>query len=645
MSEPRAVISTPAALRRVAAQGNRSLNPDRLKISVGMATCGLAAGADEVFAEVQQEVARQGLPYLVTPTACLGWCSQEPLVDVKLPGHPRLTYGRMDVRKARDLVRGLAKNDLKLPWVLGITNSDPNPVTGAESIYAEKLNGLSGLPLLKDLPVFRRQIRLVLRNCGLIDPASLEEYVARGGYLALLHALRELTPDQVLEEVTRSGLRGRGGAGFPTATKWAALKRQTATPKYLVCNADEGDPGAYMDRAVLEGDPHSVLEGMVLGAYATGASQGVIYVRDEYPLAVQRIQEAIVQAETAGLLGERIPAAGHNGSMPFSFSVRVVKGAGAFVCGEETALIRSVEGHVGEPRPRPPYPVEKGLWGKPTAINNVETWANIPVIVQRGGAWFSQIGTESSKGTKVFSLVGAIKNTALIEVPMGISLRQIVEEIGGGTPEGKAFKAIQTGGPSGGCIPATMLDLQVDYESLTRAGAIMGSGGMIAMDESNCMVDIAKYFLTFLADESCGKCFSCREGLQRMQEVVARICNGQGEERDLPLLEDLGWMVHQTSLCGLGQTAPNPLLSTIKHFRAEYEAHVREHRCPARVCRELIHYRIDPVLCDGCHACVRVCASEAILGEKKAVHEVDDARCIKCGACLEVCQPKAVLVV
>lgn len=642
MRAAKAVIGNQTALRSIAAQGRKSLVPDRPKISVGMATCGLAAGADEVFAALQQEVAKRDLPYLVTPTGCLGWCSQEPMLDVKLPGQPRLTYGRMDVRKARELVRSLEKHDLKLPWILGVTTRDPNPVTGSESIYARRLNGLSGVPRLKDLPVFRHQVRLVLRNCGLIDPASLEEYIARGGYLALIHALRELTPEQVLDEVTRSGLRGRGGAGFPAGTKWAALKRQTATPKYLVCNADEGDPGAYMDRAVLEGDPHSVLEGMLLGAYATGASQGVIYVRDEYPLAVQRIQEAIAQAETAGLLGEKIPAARRNGS--FGFQVRVVKGAGAFVCGEETALIRSVEGHVGEPRTRPPYPVEKGLWGKPTAINNVETWANIPVIVQRGGEWFAKIGTATSKGTKVFSLVGAIKNTALIEVPMGISLRQIVEEIGGGIPDGKAFKAIQTGGPSGGCLPASQLDLQVDYESLTRAGAIMGSGGMIVMDESNCMVDIAKYFLTFLADESCGKCFSCRKGLERMQEVVTRICAGKGSERDLPLLEDLGWLVHETSLCGLGQTAPNPLMSTMKHFRAEYEAHVREHRCPAKVCRELIHYRIDPMLCDGCHACVRVCASEAILGEKKAVHEIDDARCIKCGACLEVCVPKAVEV-
>jgi NADH:ubiquinone oxidoreductase subunit F (NADH-binding) len=478
----------------------------------------------------------------------------------------------------------------------------------------------------------------VLRNCGLIDPSSLDEYIARHGYFALQRALARMKPEEIIEQVKSSGLRGRGGAGFPTGTKWELMRQQAKEPKYIICNADEGDPGAYMDRAVLEGDPHSVVEGMIIGAYAMGASEGIIYVRDEYPLAVRRMEEAIAQAEEAGLLGENIMNSG------LSFRLRIAKGAGAFVCGEETALIASVEGHVGEPNQRPPFPVQRGLWGKPTCINNVETWANVPVIVMRGGEWYTKVGTSTSKGTKVFSLVGAINNTALIEVPMGITLRDVVYKVGGGIPDGRRFKAIQTGGPSGGCIPEQLLDLPVDYESLTQAGAIMGSGGMIVMDESNCMVDIAKYFLGFLSDESCGKCFPCRKGLQRMLEIVTRISEGNGTEDDLQLLEEMGWMIRETSMCGLGQTAPNPVLSTLRYFRDEYLAHVQEKRCPAKVCKELVTYSIEPILCDGCHACVHVCSSEAILGEKKDVHTIDAAKCIKCGACLEVCQPHAVQV-
>jgi len=393
-----------------------------------------------------------------------------------------------------------------------------------------------------------------------------------------------------------------------------------------------------MDRGVLEGDPHSVLEGMIIGAHAVGATEGIIYVREEYPLAVTRIRAAIAEAEAAGLLGKNILGAG------FDFTIRVVKGAGAFVCGEETAMIRSIEGRVGEPQQRPPFPVQKGLFGKPTCINNVETWANVPVIILRGGEWFAKIGTGKSKGTKVFSLVGNIENTALIEVPMGITLKQIVTEIGGGIPNGRQAKAVQTGGPSGGCIPADKFDLPVDYESLTQAGSIMGSGGMIVMDDHSCMVDIAKYFLGFLEDESCGKCFTCREGTQRLKEIVARISQGKGREEDLELLEDCGWLVKQASLCGLGQTAPNPVLSTLRYFKDEYLAHIREHRCPAKVCRELITYTIDPVKCNGCGACVHVCASQGILGEKNKPHTIDTARCTKCGACLETCKFDAVLV-
>jgi len=638
MTTPSNHIATHTDLCRAASRGGKTLHPAQPKILVGMATCGLAAGADEVYDAIAEEVAGLKLSYQVTATGCIGWCSQEPLVEVLLPRRPRVSYGRMDARKARQLVRGLPEGDLKPDWAVGMTTGEDNPVSGKATRYCRKDARVDGVPSQAVLELFRHQVRLVLRNCGLIDPSSLDEYIARHGYFALHHTLTRLKPEAIIAEIQQSGLRGRGGAGFPTGQKWAVMRQQARTPKYIICNADEGDPGAYMDRAVLEGDPHSVVEGMMIGAYAMGASAGIIYVREEYPLAVRRLQEAIEQAERAGLLGDNIMKSG------FGFRLRIAKGAGAFVCGEETALIASVEGHVGEPRQRPPYPAQRGLWGCPTCINNVETWANVPVIVMRGGNWYAKVGTSTSKGTKVFSLVGAINNTALIEVPMGITLRDVVYKVGGGIPDGRRFKAIQTGGPSGGCIPEQLLDLPVDYESLTKAGAIMGSGGMIVMDESNCMVDIAKYFLSFLSDESCGKCFPCRKGLQRMLEIVTRISEGKGSEDDLQLLENMGWMIRETSLCGLGQTAPNPVLSTLRYFREEYLAHVCERRCPAKVCKELIAYSIEPKLCDGCHACVRVCTTDAILGEKKEVHSIDDAKCIKCGACLEVCQPKAVLV-
>ncbi|MBZ5562825.1 MAG: NADH-quinone oxidoreductase subunit NuoF [Acidobacteriia bacterium] len=632
------LIATLSDLRRAAARGRKTLLPKQPKILVGMATCGLATGAEEVFAALREEVERLALPYTVAATGCIGWCCQEPLVDVQWPGKPRVTYGRMDARKARELVRGLDKGELKAEWAIGLLSAYDNPLTGARTRLARKTAGVDGVPRYQDVPLFRHQVRWAMRNSGIIDPRSLDEYIARGGYFAARQTLAAMQPAEVIEQVTLSGLRGRGGAGFPTGKKWEVMRRQAATPKYIICNGDEGDPGAYMNRTLLESDPHAVLEGMIIGAYAMGAAEGILYIREEYPLAVTRMREAIAQAEAAGLLGDNIFGSG------FNCHLRVVEGAGAFVCGEETALIASVEGRVGEPRQRPPFPAQRGLWGKPTCINNVETWADVPLIVMRGGDWYAQLGTPSSKGTKTFCLVGAVKNSALVEVPIGITLRRVVEEIGGGVPDGRKFKAIQTGGPSGGCIPESLLDLEVDYESLTRAGAIMGSGGMIVMDDSNCMVDIAKYFLGFLQDESCGKCFSCREGLQRMHEIVARISEGNGREEDLELLEDLAWMVRETSLCGLGQTAPNPVLTTLRYFRDEYLAHVREKRCPAKVCKQLITYRIEPTLCDGCDACVHVCSSEAILGEKKHAHSIDNAKCIKCGACVEVCVPKAVVV-
>ena len=624
------------ALERCAIHGRASLYPDRVKIMVGMATCGRAAGAEEVLEAVREEVEGKHLPYVVAETGCIGWCSQEPLLVVWAPGRGRVTYGRVKPKQVRDILAGLPEPSPQL--ALAVMTGDENPVTGRRTSYLNGGGPVKGLRTYEELPLFKRQLRIVMRNCGIVDPASLEEYAARGGYRSLWRALFSMKPDEVLSEVLSSGLRGRGGAGFPTGRKWQAVREANGEPKYVVCNADEGDPGAYMDRGVLEGDPHSVIEGMIIGGYAMGAHAGVIYVREEYPLAVARMSEAILQAERADLLGRDILGSG------FSFHLSISKGAGAFVCGEETALIASIEGRVGEPRQRPPYPAEKGLWGKPTCINNVETWATVPVIVARGGAWFSKIGTERSKGTKVFSLVGNVVNTALIEVPMGTTLADVVQEIGGGIPGGRVCKAVQTGGPSGGCIPAEKLDLPVDYESLTQAGSIMGSGGMIVMDDRTCMVDIAKYFLGFLEDESCGKCFSCRVGTQRMKEIVTRISQGKGTEADLQVLEDLAWLVGETSMCGLGQSAPNPVLSTLRYFRGEYLAHIRDQKCPAKVCKQLITYSIDPVTCNGCGACINQCAGQAILGEKKKLHRIDQARCTKCGACLEACKFDAVLV-
>jgi NADH-quinone oxidoreductase subunit F len=573
-----------------------------------------------VIEALGQALKRAGLEQTVDikTTGCHGFCEKGPLTLVWPEG---IFYNRVAARDAKDIVASLTNGRRPVERLLY-----QDPVSGGR-VQRED-----------EVPFYARQKRVLFGNNGKIDPKAIEDYLRVGGYRALAKALASLKPEDVVEQVKRSGLRGRGGAGFPTGLKWEAMRRQTATPKYIICNADEGDPGAFMDRSLLEGNPHSVLEGMIIGAYALGASEGFLYVRAEYPLAVEHLRIALTQAEEFGLLGENILGSGLN------FRIRLVQGAGAFVCGEETALIASLEGRVGEPRPRPPYPVQKGLWGQPTVINNVKTWASVPVIVNRGADWYAAIGTERSKGTMVFSLVGKINNTGLVEVPMGITLREMIYDIGGGIPGGKKLKAVQIGGPSGGCIPATLLDLPIDYEALTAAGSMMGSGGMVVMDESTCMVDVARYFMEFLEEESCGKCFPCREGTQRLREILTRISQGKGTEDDLKLLDDLSWVVRETSLCGLGQTAPNPVLTTLRYFRDEYLAHVREKRCPSKVCRELITYRIEPTLCDGCHACVRVCATDAILGEKDKVHTIDAARCIKCGACLEVCQPKAVLV-
>jgi NADH:ubiquinone oxidoreductase subunit F (NADH-binding)/NAD-dependent dihydropyrimidine dehydrogenase PreA subunit len=490
---------------------------------------------------------------------------------------------------------------------------------------------------LKKLGFFKHQRLVALRNRGRLNPEEIDEYIALGGYAALPKALFDMTPNKIIHEIKRSGLRGRGGAGFPTGIKWELTKKsESADGKYIVCNADEGDPGAFMDRSLLEADPHSVLEGMIIGARAIGATEGFVYVRDEYPHAVSMITRAISQAEEYGLLGEDILGSG------FDFRVTVVRGGGAFVCGEETALMASIEGREGRPRPRPPYPSESGVWGRPTNINNVETWANVARIIEKGGAWFASIGTEKSKGTKIFSLVGKVANTGLIEVPMGMSLRRIVFEIGGGVPGGKKFKAVQTGGPSGGCIPESLIDLPVDYEALAQAGAIMGSGGLIVMDEDTCMVDVARYFVSFLEEESCGKCVPCREGIKRMGEILTDIVEARGKEGDVERLEELAHVIQESSLCGLGKTAPNPVLTTIRYFRDEYDSHVLRRRCPAKVCKAMIVYRVVAEKCTGCQRCVQECPVEAISGPRSQPHNVDLEKCIKCGACYEVCKFDAI---
>ena len=579
-----------------------------------------ASGAQEVLQALRKEVERQGLQDAieVKSTGCHGFCEKGPV---------------MVVWPEKVFYNGVAPRDAAA--IIGSVTDGKKPVE--KLLYKDPVSG-NRILHEHEVPFYGRQQRVLFGNNGQIDPKDIRDYIRVGGYASLAKALTKLSRAQVVDEVLRSGLRGRGGGGFPTGVKWKRLFDNPVRPHYLICNADEGDPGAFMDRSLLEGNPHSVIEGMIIGAYALDAVEGYVYVRAEYPLAVENLRAALTQAEKYGLLGESILGSS------FTFRINVVQGAGAFVCGEETALIASIEGRVGEPHPRPPYPVQKGLWGKPTIINNVKTWASVPVVVNRGADWYASIGTEQSKGTMVFSLVGKINNTGLVEVPMGVTLRHMIYEIGGGLPKGKQLKAIQIGGPSGGCIPASMIDLPIDYEALTEAGSMMGSGGIVVMDEETCMVDVARYFMEFLEEESCGKCFPCREGTQRLREILVRISQGKGTEADLDLLDDASWMVKECSLCGLGQTAANPVLSTLRYFRGEYLAHIREKKCPAKVCKELIVYRIEPTLCDGCGACVKMCTQDAILGEKHKPHKIDSAKCIKCGACLEVCVPDAVLV-
>jgi NADH-quinone oxidoreductase subunit F len=576
--------ATPTDVKSLREAGLRSLYPPKAKVSVGMATCGAASGAGKVYEAILAEREKQGLDLLVTKTGCLGYCQKEPLISVMKPGWPKIVFGDLTPETAREVLAALGKGEILRDYALCRVTAEKNLIENTSRRYPDNWipAGLDAVPEYGEIPFFGRQEKRVLRNCGLIDPERIEEYIACGGYVALQRVLTQLTPEVVIEEVAAAGLRGRGGAGFPTGTKWRYCRETKGEPKYVICNADEGDPGAYMDRSILEADPHSVIEGMIIGAYAIGASHGVIFVRAEYPLAVQRIQIALRQAGDLGLLGNDILGSG------FNFSIGIDCGSGAFVSGEETSLIAAIESLSGEPRPRPPFPVQSGLWGKPTNINNVKTWANVPLILSRGAEWFSQLGTEGSKGTMVFSLVGKVRNSGLVEVPMGNTLRSLVFDIGGGIPDGGRFKAVQTGGPSGGCIPAALSDLPVDYEELAKAGSIMGSGGLVVMDEDTCMVDVAKYFLAFTIDESCGKCVPCREGVRRMHEVINDITEGRGQDGDIELLEELGTTIIDTSLCGLGGTAPNPVLTTIRYFSDEYDAHIRRKRCPAAVCREII---------------------------------------------------------
>jgi len=597
-------------------RNRKSIKP---RITVCHGTGCQAYGCTRVSDALRAEIDRQGVSGEVDikTTGCHGFCERGPVVVVQ-PGD--IFYQRVgpgDVGEILDKVlngKGVVERLL----------------------YSDSATGVR-FTNYYDIPFYKKQLRLIFGNNGEIDPTSIEDYIAIGGYSALAKVLFHMSPEEVVEEVKRSGLRGRGGGGFPTGVKWESCRKAPGDIKYVIVNADEGDPGAYMDRSLLEGNPHSVLEGLIIGAYAIGAHDGYIYVRHEYPLAVENARIAIEQARQLGLLGENILGSG------FDFDVRITRGGGAFVCGESTALMASLEGKIGEPRAKYVHTVEKGLWDRPTNLNNVETWANVPLIISKGAEWYRTIGTENSKGTKIFSLVGKVNNTGLVEVPMGITLREMIFDIGGGIKDGKKFKAVQTGGPSGGCLPESLLDLPVDFDALTKAGSMMGSGGMIVMDETTCMVDVAKYFLTFLEEESCGKCVPCREGIKRMREILNDITEGKGQEGDLELLEEISNTLIDSSLCALGSTAPNPVLTTIRYFREEYEAHIKDKRCPAGVCKALIHYYVIEEKCPGCGLCVKACPQGAItfMGKKRPV-VLDESKCIKCGACYDICKLEAI---
>lgn len=587
-------------------------------ILVGSATCGKSAGAQEIAATFKQEIAEAGLDFEVIEVGCIGLCYIEPIVTIMKPGNPAIFYGQVTKKLAKNLVKEyLDGNNPMIEHALGTVGD----------------NRIEGIPELFEIPVMKPQVRRILRNCGFIDPSNIKHYIARGGYSGLNSAL--LTqPKEVIEQIKRSGLRGRGGAGFPTWMKWQFCVDSESEDKYLICNADEGDPGAFMNRSLLESDPHSVLEGIVIASYAIGIKEAYIYCRAEYPLALERLKHAISEMSELGLLGENILGSG------FNLDIKIKEGAGAFVCGEETALIASIEGKRGMPRTRPPFPTTAGLWGKPTVINNVETMASVSLIMQAGHAQFTKFGTDESKGTKTFSLVGNVKNTGLIEVPLGTTLREVIYDIGGGIIGDGKFKAVQIGGPSGGCLPEDFLDTKIDYDSLTMAGAIMGSGGLVVMDHNSCMVDVARYFLDFIQNESCGKCVPCRLGTKQMLDILTDITLGKGKTGDIKLLKDLAQGIRDGSLCGLGQTSPNPILTTLKFFEDEYDVHINEKRCPALLCKELINYRVIEEKCEGCMLCLKSCPVGAVSGTKKHLHSIDIDKCIKCGTCIELCSGK-----
>ncbi len=663
-----------ADLDRIREEGLCALYPDRMKIVIGTATCGLAAGAGKVLETFRRMVEELKLDAEVEETGCIGFCQNEPIVVLYRPGRAKLVFHSMTPKKAEALARELAEGEPGYESTLGRILHEKALVSGEDKVFRSNgaVAGESEVPNFDEIPFYRKQLKIALRNCGYIDPNDIRHYIARGGYYTLYKILTEWQPHDVIEEVSKSGLRGRGGGGFATGRKWRYCRDAPGEKHYIICNADEGDPGAFMDRSLLEGDPHSMLEGMIIGAFAIGGDEGYIYVRNEYPQAIKKLTRALEQAHAYGLLGDDILGTG------FSFDITINRGGGAFVCGESTALMASLEGQVGEPRAKYIHTVEHGLRDQPSCLNNVETWVNVPAVMSKGADWFASIGTEGSKGTKVFSLVGDVRNTGLIEVPMGISIREVLHDIGGGVHEGHRFKAVQTGGPSGGTIlvdekgatvraepatgtytvgvmPESLLDLPVDFDSLTEAGSMMGSGGLIVMDETSCMVDIARYYLKFLTDESCGKCLPCREGLRQMVAILNRITEGKGQHGDIELLEELGTVVMDTSLCALGGTAANPPLSTIRYFRDEYEAHIYDKKCPAGVCKALITFAIDPEACTGCGLCLKACPTDAVftrkpksgestpkLREGRELHDIALDKCIKCNACFEACKAGAV---